>query len=220
MTDTTIYIGNIAIHEPTTTFTDYLISLLCFVFFYNLKNNKSVASINNWKNFFLFFGVSTIVGGCAHAFFEFHAGLGYKTLWLAMQVLSGFAVYFAQMATFNSVLQNSKNKNNWRLTYAIQLCVFIAAVFIFQNFLVVVLDNAIGLIPVMVLHFTDPKKIKASKFIAYGILISFLTAFVHVAKLSWNANFNSNDISHILLMVSLSVVFVGVWKKMQGGSNL
>ena len=76
-----------------------------------------------------------------------------------------------------------------------------------------VLDNAIGLIPVMVLHFMDSKLARESKLIAYGILISFLTAFVHGAKLSLHAYFNFNDISHVLIMVSLFVVFLGVSQK-------
>lgn len=213
MIDTTINIFDFPIHEPVTVLTDYIITFFCFIFFFRLKNENKSVSVKYWKAFFLFFGISTLVGGCSHALFAIHEGLGYKSFWIAMQVLNGFAVYSAQLATYHTVLQKTESREIWKQSYAIQLIVFLITVFIFQNFLVVVLDNAIGLIPIMILHFMDLKNPRASKLIANGILISFLTAFVHGTKLSIHAYFNFNDISHVLIMISLSVVFLGVSKK-------
>lgn len=220
MTDTTIYIYNFPIHEPVTVLTDYMITFLCFMFFFRLKNENKIVSIKYWKCFFLFFGVSTLVGGCSHALFTIHEGFAYKSFWIAMQVLSGFAVFSAQQATYNTVLQNAKNRELWKGSYILQLIIFLAGVFIFQNFLVVVLDNAIGLIPVMILHFMDSKNSRQNKLIANGILISFLTAFVHGTKLSLNAYFNFNDISHVLIMISLFVLFLGISQKRIQRANL
>jgi hypothetical protein len=219
MTDTTIYINDFPIHEPVTVLTDYIITLLCLLFFFRLKNENKVVSQKYWKAFFLFFGVSTFVGGFSHALFAIHEGFVYKSFWITMQVLNGFAVYSAQQATYNTVLQNNEKREVWKKSYIIQLVLFLIAVFVFQNFLVVVLDNAIGLIPVMVLHFMDSKNPRVSKLIANGILISFLTAFVHGAKLSLGAYFNFNDISHVLIMLSLFVVFLGVSKNSDLKSN-
>lgn len=219
MTDTTIYIYDLAIHEPVTALTDFMITFLCFLFFFCLKNENKIISIKYWKAFFLFFGFSTLVGGCSHALFAIHEGFAYKSFWIAMQVLNGFAVYSTQQATYNTILKNTGSKEIWKKSYIIQLIVFLIAVLVFQNFLVVVLDNAIGLIPVMILHFRDSKNKRESRFIANGILISFLTAFVHGAKLSLHAYFNFNDISHVLIMISLSVVFLGVSRKVYQQRN-
>jgi len=68
MTDTTIYIGTLAIHEPVTVFTDYIISILALVFYFKIPAGTNTA-IRYWRLFFLFLGLSTFVGAHAHAFF-------------------------------------------------------------------------------------------------------------------------------------------------------
>jgi hypothetical protein len=212
--DTTIYIGDLAIHQPVTVLTDYIIAALCLFCFLQLKKlhhkNKSTA---NWNYFFVFLGLSSFMGGCSHAFFAVHEGFGYKAFWLQMQVLNNVMIYFAQRATLHSALQNSLKRKLWSISYTLQLILFTVAVFVFQNFLVVVIDTAVGLIPVMIIHFVDSKKVKASSFIAYGILTMFLTAVVNGAKLSIHTYFNYQDISHVLIMISLSLMFVGIKKK-------
>ncbi len=212
--DTTIYIGNLAIHQPVTVFTSYLIFGLCFYFYLQLKRIKNVnSSTSNWGRFFLMIGLASFVGSFAHAFFAVHEGLGYKLFWLSMQALNIFSVYFAQQATLNSALQNSVQKNFWKLSYDIQLILFFSAVFIFHNFLVVVVDGVIGMIPIMVIHFMDSKKVKESSWIAYGIVILFLSAIVNITKFSLHAYFNHLDIAHVLVMINLWMMFVGVKRK-------
>ena len=180
MIETSINIGGFVIYEPTTVFTDVVISILCFIFVKNLKANTP--SVKNWKLFFLFFGLGTLVGAFSHGFFNQHIGIAYKSLWLPMQVLNVFSVYFAQKGTYHSILINSNNAKAWLLSYRMQVIVFAIAVFIFHNFLVVV----------------------------NGIVISFLTVIVHGTKLSLHAYFNSNDIAHILIMFSLYYMYSGV----------
>ncbi len=212
--DTTIYIGNFAIHQPVTVFTDYIISVLSLYFYLRLKKLNGInESTVSWSRFLLFLSLSSFFGGCSHAFFAVHEGVSYKAFWLPMQVLNNLMVYFAQRATLQSALQHSDKKRWWSYSYTIQLILFSIAVFLFQNFLVVIIDIAIGLIPVMIIHFMDGKKNKASYFIAYGIVVLFLTAIVNGAKLSVHAYFTYQDISHILIMISLSLMFIGMYRK-------
>lgn len=213
-TDTTIYIGEFAIHQPVTVFTDYIISLLCLYFYWQLNRPsfKDESTIN-WKRFFLLLSLASFFGGTSHGFFAVHEGWGYKTVWLTMQALNVFAVYRAQKATLYSALKHSDKRYYWNLSYHIQLILFFSSVFLFHNFLVVVLNSIIGLIPIMVIHFIDAKKVKESAWIAYGIVILFLTAFVNATKFSIHAYFNYLDIAHILIMINLSVMFLGIKRK-------
>jgi len=213
MVNTTIHIGEFAIHEPVTAFTDYIITLLGFYFYYQLGKKSDNSVIRNWKCFFGLLGLSTLLGGSSHAFFAIHEGLAYRTVWLAMQIVNGFAVYFAQQATLSSVLADSKNAYKWKLSYAIQLIVFIVLLLFFQKYLVTIIENAIGLIPVMIVHLTSKSKTNYHKMIGYGILISFITAFIHATKFSLHAYFNFNDIAHIFIMISLYIMYVGVKEK-------
>ncbi|HRG51976.1 MAG TPA: hypothetical protein PLL00_04005 [Bacteroidia bacterium] len=207
MIDTTITIAGISIHEPVTVFTDLIISAIAILFYFKLRNSKTQVIIH-WGYFFLFFGISTFVGSCSHAFFLMHEGWMYKSFWIPMQLINGVAVYFAQQATLVSVLQNNASKSTWEKIYRFQLIAFMIAVPLFRNFLVTVIENALGLIPVMVLHYKY--KEHYAKIIANGIAISFLTAIIHISKFSLHAYFNSNDIAHVFIMISLWVMYKGV----------
>jgi hypothetical protein len=211
MIDTTIHIGNIAIHEPVTAFTDFIITILGFIFYLNLPPKNEV--VKNWRLFFLFIALSTLAGGCSHAFFAIHEGVQYKTIWIGMQFLNGFAVFFAQQATLRSVLKNSKSYNGWRISYPIQLIIYFIVLLIVQKYIITILDNALGLIPIMILHFTAREKEEYYHWVGYGITISFITAIVHGAKFSLHAYFNYNDIAHVFIMMSLTVIFLGIKKK-------
>lgn len=213
-TDTTIYIGDFSIHQPVTVLTDYIIAVLCFYFYWQL-NRPSFRdeSTINWKRFFLLLSFASFFGGSSHGFFAVHEGFGYKSFWLPMQALNIFAVYRAQKATLYSALKDSPKKYYWNLSYHIQLLLFFVSVFLFQNFLVVIINSVIGLVPIMIIHFIDVKKVKASSWIAYGIVILFLTAFVNATKFSIHAYFNYLDIAHILIMINLSLMFIGIRRK-------
>src|ERR1700747_1344300 len=169
--DTTIHIGNFAIHQPVTVFTDYIITGIAFYFYLQLNRIRNAdTSTIEWKRFYLIIGLATFFGGCSHAFFKIHEGVGYKSFWLTMQLLNIFSIYRIQLATLHSALHYSDKKYYWSLSYHAQLIIFMLAVFVFQNFKVVVVDSAIGLIPVMIIHFMDAKKVKASSWVAYGIV--------------------------------------------------
>ncbi len=212
--DTTIYIGEIAIHQPVTVFTDYIIMVLCFYFYLQLnKLSNANDSTVNWKRFFLLLSFASFTGGSSHGFFAVHEGIGYKSFWLTMQSLNIFAVYRAQQAALHSALQNSAKKYYWELSYHTQLLLFFTAVFVFQNFLVVVIDSSIGLIPIMIIHFIDSEKVKASLWIASGIVFLFLSAVVNAAKLSIHAYFNYLDIAHVFIMACFILMFTGIKKK-------
>jgi hypothetical protein len=207
VTDTTIYIGDLAFHEPMTVFTDVIISSLCLLFYFRLKGKDKTLAF--WKIFFLFFGSSTFIGAISHAFFAVHSGTIYKIFWLTMQVTNGMAIYAAESAALQSVLRNSPSRPLFSKLISWQLILFCASVFIVQNFIVVVINTALGLIPVMIFHYKYARS-NADRLIAHGILISFLTAIVHGTKLSLSAYFNSNDISHVLIMISLYYMYKGI----------
>lgn len=209
MADTSLSIGNLIIHEPVAVFTDIIISVLCIVFICGLK--QKTETVTAWKRFFLFIGLGTFAGGISHAFFAVHSGFAYKSFWLTMQFFNGLSVYAAQQATLNSILNGSPKIKLMRTVILVQLLLFCILVPILQNFLLVVIDCALGLIPVMIFHLRS--KNEKDKLIGYGIMVSFLTGIVHGTKLSLHQYFNHNDIAHILIMVSLYLMYIGAKKK-------
>ena len=212
--DTTITIGGIAIHQPVTTFTDIILSLLCFCFFLKLKQiNNPDKSTKYWTLFYLFLCLSPLTGSFSHAFFLVHSGTGYDSLWLPMQLFNIWAAFSAQQATYHSALKNSTGRNVWKWFSIILLLISSVSVFIFHNFLVVVIDSAIALIPVMIIHFKDIRQDKNSEFIAWGIVILFITAIINGTKISINEYCTYLDIAHVFIITSLSVMLVGIRRK-------
>ncbi|MCW3086234.1 MAG: hypothetical protein JWP12_3600 [Bacteroidetes bacterium] len=212
MVDTTIYIGSLAIHEPVTAFTDYIITIIGLTCFWKIPSTSNPV-VKYWRLFFLFLALSTLFGGSAHAYFGIHEGVAYKSVWLTMQLVNGLAIYFAQQATLLSALKNSKQYTTWKWSYTIQLVVYYIVLLIVQKYVVTIIDNALGLIPIMVVHFTAKKKEEYYKWIGYGILVSFITAIVHGTKFSLHDYFNYNDIAHIFIMISMIVMYMGVRRK-------
>ncbi len=209
--DTTITIGGIAIHQPVTAFTDIILSVICFCFFLKLKQiNNPDKSTKNWTFFYLFLCLASFTGAFSHALFLIHSGTGYDSLWLPMQLFNVWAAFSAQYATYNSVLKNSSNKNIWKWFSIILLVVSSVSVFIFHNFLVVVTDSAIALIPVMIIHFMDIRHNKNSEYIAWGIVILFITAIINGTKISINEYCTYLDIAHLFIITSLSVMLIGI----------
>lgn len=211
MIETTLRIGDFIVYEPMTAFTDYIITVMAFIFFLRLSSDNEV--IKNWRLFFLFISLSTLFGGTSHALFKVHEGWQYKSFWLPMQFLNGFAVYFAQRGTLLSVLKDSPRRKAWQSSYVIQLVVYFIVLIIVQKYIVTIIDNALGLIPIMVLYLRAKNKEEYYDYIGYGILISFITAIVHGIKFSLHPYFNYNDIAHVFIMISLSVMFIGLRKK-------
>lgn len=212
MVDTTIYIGSLAIHEPVTAFTDYIITIIGLTFFWKIPSTGNPV-VKYWRLFFLLLGLSTFFGASAHAFFGIHEGVAYKSVWLTMQLVNGLAIYFAQQATLLSTLKNSKQYDAWKWSYIIQLVAYYIVLLIVQKYVVTIIDNALGLIPIMIVHFAAKEKEEYYKWIGYGILVSFITAIVHGVKFSLNDYFNYNDIAHVFIMISMIVMYMGVQKK-------
>jgi len=203
------------IAEPMTAFTDLVLALLCFVFFYKFSNGHTMASYF-WKLFFLFMACSTLIGGITHAVFEDHQSLQFLFFWLTMQIFSGLSVLFAQLATIHSIsieaipIYRSTKKSI--LLCKIQFFIFLAAVLFLHNFLVVVVNSTIGFIMVLYVHALSGSKYgnRSAAFIALGIFISFLTAIIYTLKISMNDWFNFKDIAHVIMMISVCIIFYGV----------
>jgi len=215
--DTTLTISGLDVHQPVTVLTDVLIAIICVYFFRILHLAKITdRSIKHWTRFFLFLGFASIFGAASHAFFLVHEGFGYDSFWLPMQLLNVFSAFSAQQATVHSILKGSNSKNKWNVFAILQLVLASVSVFVFHSFLVVVINSAIALIPVMFIHFNDAKKEVQSNYIGWGIVILFLTAIINGTKFSINEYFTYLDIAHVFITISITVMFVGIKRKAVG----
>jgi hypothetical protein len=197
--------------EPMTSLTDLLLSISCFYFFFGLqKFNEASIGQQHWQKFFLFLGVSTLLGALAHAIFERQNNLFYNSVWLIMQVSAGISIFYAQAAAFGQ-LSHQRTRQVMVTLSIIQFVIFIPSVFYFFDFRVVAFNSLLAMTQMIVVFF--PSKIENwvyKTYISFGFFISFLTIYVHSQKLSFAKWFNHNDISHVIMYVSILLIFRGI----------
>ncbi|MBK9477756.1 MAG: hypothetical protein IPP56_15105 [Bacteroidetes bacterium] len=215
---TEFHLLGIKIYEPVTAFTDFILAVLCLLFYFRYTSATNEKGIVYWKRFFLYMGLSTLIGGFTHALFENPSNKAYIISWLSMQLCSGLSVYQALMATIFSI-SNPKIPIYKSAKKSIYLCqlqfiIFCIATIYFQNFLVVVINSTIGFLLVLYIHALSGKKYgnKSASWIALGITVSFLTAFVYAFEISINAWFNFKDIAHVIMAISIIFISIGVGK--------
>lgn len=209
------------IYEPVTTLTDLLLAFSCFYFFFSIqKIEVNVIFINHWQKFFLFLGVSTLLGAIAHSIFEKEKSTVYDSVWISMQIFAGLSIFYAQAAAFRQ-LRNPKHRRLFLSLSLVQLLIFIPSIFYFFDFRVVALNSFIALVQLVIVFF--PKNFENwiyKTYISFGFFISFLTVYVHNQKLSFSKWFNHNDISHLIMYLSILLIFRGIKYQCKSDDNL
>lgn len=197
--------------EPITSLTDLILSISCFYFFFAIRKFKNInGHVNNWSRFFLFLGVSTLLGSILHAT-PFRNNNSYNTLWVLMQLLSGLSVFFAQSAAFRYQISNLKVRKVLIFYSWVQLLIFLPCVFYFFNFKVVAVNSLITLIQLIIIYFpTNKNEVLLRSQISFGFLISFGTFYVNHKRLSAFVWLKHNDIAHLIMYISVFLVFRGI----------
>lgn len=205
-----IILGGYTITEPVTAATNVVLSLLCFSLSIKLQKNlyfKRNLEFKFWRNFFFFMGISTFLGVFSHGARHYLNMNQYTLLWLVMQSFSGYAMFFAEKATLKRYFnQLTFNKINPLLQ--LKFVIFIIAAFYYKDFMSVVVNSAVGFISILIvnIHFLKKGRKTAIKMII-GILLGIIAALFHVFKIGYNEWFNHNDLNHVIIALSLYVIY-------------
>lgn len=198
----------IHITEPFTWLTNWLVAVFSFYFGHILFRDKLAdTSQKFWAIFFLFIGFASITGGTAHGFITYVGRNFHYAAW----ILTGVAIFAAEMAAIQ-LIENEKVKNVVRFLVYIQLMLMVSSVMYLQDFNSVRINSAIGLvgvvIPISYIHYKKHRD-KRSALIMLGIIANMVPGAVHAFKISFNAWFNFNDISHILMILCFFILYRG-----------
>ncbi len=195
-----------------TILTNMLITVFCLFAFFKIRRFRTNLS-SKWAMFFLLIGLSSSIGSAAHGV---HFQLGdvfLKTTVFLMNAVSLLAIYFCFKAA-NTYLSLGKLSSKYA-TWGVILWIIILLVFtfIYNNFLLIKVHAAIVLTYSLIIHFVTYKK-TGSPQIAWGIIISFLSIVVHSMRLSISEYFNYKDLAHIIMLISLILMYCGVKAKL------
>jgi hypothetical protein len=129
---------------------------------------------------------------------------------LALSSLGGgVSTYFAQRATIESCAPPTRRAGYRRLIGA-QLAVFAAVnVLLGPELILLILNTAIGLLPVIIHEALHRGDVRGAKLVAIGLSLSIFTGVVYLAGLSAGSWFNHIDIAHVVMLLSFALVYRG-----------
>lgn len=214
MSLTEINIGGIAVMEPVTALTDLIVSAVCFIAFYKLKQSvmRSHIVLKLYRYFFLSMGLATLLGGLiGHAFLHY---LSFE--WkLPGWVISMLSVALAERAAIMHArpLMQKQLGVFFAWTNVIELITFILLAMFTLHFIYVEIHAVYGLLIVMAsfeLFVYWKKKDTGSRLVLWSVLFAFAAAVVHLLKFSLHTWFNYLDLSHVFMAISSYVLYRGV----------
>jgi hypothetical protein len=211
------YLG-IRIDEPVTTFTDLIVSAVCFYAFFQLHKISLKNKVHwNLKYYFLSMAMATLIGGViGHGFlylFSFAWKLpGWLTSMFSIALLERASILYAKP------LIKPKIGNFFAWMNIIELSTFVIVTFTTLNFFFVEVHSAYGLL-VIVTSFNfvvyRKRKSEASKLFLIAVGISAISALIFMNEIGISKWFNHYDISHILMSISAFVFYKGSLKMIE-----
>jgi Family of unknown function (DUF6962) len=206
----------VAISEPTTLATDYILGTLSGVFgVLLLRRNWSPRqrAVTLWAAALLAAAAGSFVGGTYHGF-QSALGANAATVWTLTTISMGLASFLLLAAALTAAF--SGRSRTWLLGLAaVKLCVYVAWMLGHDEFRYVIYDYGSTLAILLILVATGQTQGVAGHraLIASGILVSIAAAVVQQSGLRLHQHFNHNDLMHVVQMG-------GVWLLFKGGAGL
>ncbi len=207
-------VAGISISEPVTSFTDLILASICFILCARVRKHCHESIFNNaWRLFFLFTGISTLIGALAHGLQSELPQTTFNNLWLCMNISGSISVFFSLKATVNFIKVKERIKNIFNLINGAMLITFLGFSLLNNDFEIFKIHIAIGLLMIFFTHlFAYIKNHFGSGFVTSGLMLSFITVFIHSAQISISSWFNYKDISHVIMMISLWMIYQGIYR--------
>lgn len=204
-----IEIGGVPIRAPVTAGTNAIIAAQCAAYFWHSRRTGT-ARAQMWGSFFLSMALATTAGVVKHGLPHLIPPGGFQAVLWISNIAGGFATWFAQRATIVSRGPRVGRSRLCRLADA-QLGAFVAAnVVLGPDLLLLLLDMALGLLPVMVVEAVSFwRRTPGSGAVAGGLSISLLTGAVYLTEVSVGPWLSHIDIAHCMMMGSFFLIVRG-----------
>lgn len=207
--------------EPNAFIGDTLLSVLVIILAFRVRKiSKDHAFYTNWFWFFIIFGIGLFMGGLGHFLWNYLGITGKYFSWYA----SIMAVFYIEQAMI-SLYPKPRIRlgmTNWSILklllamgglslmiYKVDLTADVS-----KGLLIPSINSAIGMILSLVIltkHY-EHKNWGEFKFFQWGVLILVPSAFFQFLKINFAPWFDRNDVSHVLLAVTVIFYFLGISK--------
>ncbi len=197
--------------EPVTILTNLFLGLFCVYAFLKMSA-FSHSIVRYWGMFFLLIGLSSTLGSVSHGVHEQLGQTFLNVSWFLMNAVSLISIYFFYRAAFTYFnLGKAESKKIYNVIVVMWIVLLLLFTLFLNNFLLIKIHAGIVLLYSLVVHLiTYRNKHLGSGYIVSGILVSFMSIVVHSLKLSFGEWFNYKDISHVIMLLSLVLIYKGV----------
>jgi len=209
---TTITLFGLLIHEPVTTFTDLIVSAVCFYSFRRLsliENPNKI--IVNFKIYFLIMSIATALGGILGHAFIYAIPFAWK---LPGWVSSMIAIMFIERAAIEhiGILLKPSMISILKVLNVVEFLIFLSLTLYFLDFFFVEFHSGYGIMFVVLslqLIIYLKTKNTASKTILIAVAFAAAAAMFFITKVQLFKWFNYNDVSHVLMSISAFIFLQG-----------
>ncbi len=201
-------LGGLHLQEPSTFVTDIILAIGCFVLCF--KTYRLTKTDNTlFMKFFLFLGISTLLGAFGHVLFYYSGKIGKFPSW----IFASIATFFFCCAMIND-LPNFFNKR-WNLIFWIKGILFLFLSIFFSNFIFIALDSILSYLLFGAGFGTQLWKASRihMKYIVYGTLVLIPSAFIFILDVNLHELFNRDDLSHFIILITIIFYYKAIHER-------
>jgi hypothetical protein len=199
----------LCLQEPMALVTNWLIALTSVYLYFQIKKPYSNFR-NHWRKFYFYFAISTFFGGLGHLLFNYFDVFGKLPCW-----------FFGVIASFHAgKAMISVNMLTTSLQRKLTLFLFMKGVILFLigaitgSFIFIMIDAILSYL-LFCLGFGAyywRKGYDSFKFTVYAVIILFPSLFIFLLKLNPHLWFNKDDLSHVLMVLTIIFFYIGIRK--------
>jgi hypothetical protein len=200
----------VAITEPVTVLTDYILAVETLIFGILLKrqaDDDHQIPIKFWAIAFFVIALAAITGGTCHGFAKQLAGSVYNFLWKITLYSVGASTLFMLSAAAHATLTGTARRILIILAW-VQFCAFIILVARTSDFKYVIFDYVPAMVVILALCLYRLSS-QFSPWLIAGILVSFIAAGIQLSGFTLHKHFNHNDLYHVIQMVAMYLLYRG-----------
>lgn len=212
------------IMRPNNLITNLVVGVVgvCLFIWLGKKNTGKDPYLTHWQWFFLLVGLGGATGGVAHALNYDFPQLRHTYIHKVAWTLGGIGLFLGERACISFLPNKSVRSILFKVVFVKLICYIFLLYYsqlylkdVFNHFFIVVTNTALAMLGVIFsthvysyLKNNNPGSI----YVMAGILPLLLTVVLYVNKISLSIWFDFNDISHLLEIFCIVMVYLGVIK--------
>lgn len=199
----------LCLQEPMALVTNWLIALTSIYLFFKIKKPYSKFRIH-WRKFYFYFAISTFFGGLGHLLFNYFDVYGKFPCW----IFGVIASFHAGKAMISVNMLTTSLQRKLTISLFIKGVVLITLATSTGSFIFIMVDAILSYL-VFCLGFGAyywKKGYHSFKYTVYAIIILFPSIFIFLLKLNPHLWFNKDDLSHVLMVLTIIFFYIGIRK--------